>query len=349
LSSSSRPWFVFVVHPRDVDDLRRWGVGQALATFSAGDEELVAKACTIPPIVVGEVRFGFAPYRGELLGAVCMPEELLTPKGQGVILRAVEVAATRASVVGLGGLTGSATGGGLRLVRHLPSGATLTNGSGYTAAVVRANVVEAARAIDGCQGCRVAVVGCTGAIGVAASALIAEAGLDLILIGRTAERARSALAALAPAAVFSGDISDVRHADIVVLLTNEPSTRLTPARLRPGAVVIDVAQPLNIPLASRALFQRRGVIVVDGGIARITDYRCTYDGALPERDAMFACLAETYLFAREGIREHSVGRPTPEHARRMERIAPKYGVTPRPLDLDTAGAPPPRERLLAAV
>jgi fatty aldehyde-generating acyl-ACP reductase len=324
-------------------------MGAALHRLSTDEADFVVRSCKMHPFVIGEIRFGFAPYHGELLCVVTMPETILTPAGQRSIVAATEVAAARgARVLGLGGLTGPATGAGLRLLRHLADGVTLTNGNAYTAAVVRANVLEVVSAANRTERCRVAVVGCTGSVGVAASGLLADAGLDLILVGRTAARARSALSATAPGATFAGDVSAVRDADIVVLLTSEPLARLTPAMVAPDAVVIDFAQPLNIARSSRASFRKRGVLVVDGGVVRIPAYSCSYDLDMPDRGDAFACLAETFLFAREGIREHSVGRPTIDAARRMERIAAKHGVVPRPLEPELRNSAVPEAELVAA-
>jgi hypothetical protein len=53
---------------------------------------------------------------------------------------------------------------------------------------------------------------------------------------------------------------------------------------------------------------------------------------IPIPGATFACLAETYLMAREGMREHSVGAPAPEFALRLEQVAARHGVRPARLD-----------------
>jgi hypothetical protein len=66
-------------------------------------------------------------------------------------------------------------------------------------------------------------------------------------------------------------------------------------------------------------------------LVRIPRYACSQEFFLPDPRDTFACLAETYLFAREGLREHSVGTPSIELAHRLERAARKHGVTPRPL------------------
>jgi fatty aldehyde-generating acyl-ACP reductase len=75
--------------------------------------------------------------------------------------------------------------------------------------------------------------------------------------------------------------------------------------------------------------------VVEGGLVHIPGYTCTYDFGLPDPRDTIAYLAETYLFAREGIRKHSVGRPSAEPACRLERVAQRHGVSPRPLDLES--------------
>src|SRR5262249_59928327 len=98
-----------------------------------------------------------------------------------------------------------------------------------------------------------------------------------------------------------------------------------------STVVIDCAQPANLSRREAARLRMKGIIVVEGGVVRIAQYACGYDFGLAAPDEAFACLAETYLFAEEGIREHSVGRPTVALAQRLEAAAGRYGITARPL------------------
>ena len=67
----------------------------------------------------------------------------------------------------------------------------------------------------------------------------------------------------------------------------------------------------------------------------IPGYSSSAELRMPDRRCTLACLAETYLFAREGIREHSVGHAAVELAVELERIADTYGVRPRELDFDS--------------
>jgi fatty aldehyde-generating acyl-ACP reductase len=317
-----------------MDDLYRIGGTSFVRHYSCSEAELRAKMGSLPPLVAGEIVFGFAAIRGEMLCITRMPEEMTAPCATQAVAKGVELALRRgAGVIGLGALTSPASGGGLKLLRHLPAGVTLTNGNAYTAAVVRHNVAEASAALALDRHARVAVVGATGSVGVPASHLLAEAGFDLILVGRSAKRARHRLGNLADQSVFAGDLDAVRGADVVVLLTSDPSARLAPDQVRAGSVVIDCAQPSNVAASAYDEFRRRRVAVVEGGIVRIPQYTCTLDIGLSDPRNTFACLAETYLFAREGIREHSVGRPSAELAHRLERAAQRHGVIPQPLGL----------------
>lgn len=328
------PWFAFLVHFRDYEDLHRFGGAAFLRRYSHSEAEFRTKMCSLPPMVAGEVGFGFATARGELIGVMRPPEVMLGSRAAQAVAEGLDLALQRgARVVGLGGLTAPATGGGLRLLRRVPAGVTLTNGNAYTAAVVRHNVAEASDTLGLGRCARVAVVGCTGSVGVPASHLLAESGFDLILIGRSAARVRGHLGELVGWTTIADNLDAVREADIVVLLTSDPSARLAPEQVRPGAVVIDCAQPTNVAASAYPAFASRRVAVAPGGIVRIPGYTCSVDFGLPAREETFACLAETYLFAREGIRDHSVGRPSPALARRLERVAQRHGVSPRPLDL----------------
>jgi predicted amino acid dehydrogenase len=332
--STDAPWFGFVGHLRDRGDLYRMGGTSLLRRYSRSDAEFVAKACSLPPLVVGEVRIGFSAVRGEVVALMRLPEEIAAAAGRQAVEEGVRLQVDRgAKFIGLGGLTAPATAGGRTLLAALPAGVTLTNGNAYTAAVARHNVVEACAALGLPRPARVAVVGCTGSVGAAVSPLLAAAGFELILVGRSAQRARTLLGSLVGDAVFSGDLASLHDADVVLVLTSDESAKLCPDLLSPGAVVVDITQPRNIPPEDYAEFARRGVEVVEGGIVRIPGYTCTYDLNVPSPGDTFACLAETYLFSREGIREHSVGRPTADLALLMERLAHRHGIVPRPLDL----------------
>jgi predicted amino acid dehydrogenase len=330
--SAQPPAFVFLTHLRDDDDLGRIGASDFLRRYSDDEDDFRRKMCGLPPLVAGEISFGFSPVRGEVVVVMRKPDELLAPRGWRAVLDGLEVALARgAQVIGLGALIAPATAGGARLLRHLPVGVTLTNTNAYTAVLVQANVHEAARALGLGHRAQVAVIGCTGSVGVPASRLLADDGFPLVLVGRTTERVRRHLADLEGKARVAAGLDSAFGSDVVVLLTSDESARLTPEHVSPGAIVIDFAQPANVTPTAAVEFERRGVTVVEGGIVRIPDYWCSVDLGLADPADTTACVAEAYLFAREGIQAHSVGRPAPEVARRLERAALRHGVRPQPL------------------
>lgn len=332
------PWFSFLIHPRDTTDLHAVPGSSLIAQHSATEEEFATKICSLPATVVGTVAFGFSPVWGELIAVIRMPGTVLRPEGRKLILDAAMLSAKRGTrVIGLGALTAPATRGGLTLVPELPRQVTVTTGNAFTAAVVRRNVEEASRFLGLGLGASVAVLGATGSVGAAASQLMLDAGFELTLIGRNAARVERELGHLAGRAKLSVSSSDVAACDIVVLLTSDPSAQITPGLVRSGAVVIDFAQPPNIAAAASRQFAVCGVHVAQGGFVRIPGYHCTTDLRFPDRRSTLACLAETYLFAREGIHEHSVGHATVGLAREMESLAERHGIAMRPLGLTPLG------------
>jgi fatty aldehyde-generating acyl-ACP reductase len=345
------PWFTFLVHPRDFEDL--WVVpGAALVDqHSTSDAEFQEKMLSLPPTVIGDVRFGFAPVHGEVVAVLCMPDEILHLRGRQGIIEAVEVAVGRGTpVIGLGALTAPATRGGAALLPLVPRGVTVTTGNAYTAAIAFRNAMEAISELNQSGPVRVAVVGCTGSVGVATARLLDRAGLDLILIGRSKHRVNRELPDVAPRATVSEQRDDIAGADVVLLLTGDPTAQLEPGMPRPGSIVIDLAHPFNIPPRRFGEFQARDIRVAQGGLVEIPGYSSTAELRLPDRHCTLACLAETYLFAREGIREHSVGHASVELAIELEDIADRYGVGPRKLDLDGWKPPaaPVAGRMIAA-
>ncbi|MGP4028726.1 hypothetical protein [Actinomadura sp. 3N407] len=326
------PWFVFLGHPRDRRDLHSIGGSSLIFDHSESEDEFEEKLCSLPPTVVGGITFGFAPIRGEMICVMRMPNQIL--RARDAIAEGVQIAADRgAKVVGLGALTAPATRGGRTLLDTLPRGVTLTNGNAYTAAVARHNVIEAAEYLGLGSQASVAIVGCTGSVGTAASRLLAEDGFDLILVGRTERRVRRELGDLCDGHRVTSGQSELKAAQIILLLTSDSTAHLVPEVVQPGAVIIDLTHPRNIDPSEFPAFSQYDVQVAQGGQVLIPDYHNTMELQLAEGRNTIACLAETYLFAKEGITEHSVGNPPTELARELSEVADLHGVHPARLNL----------------
>jgi fatty aldehyde-generating acyl-ACP reductase len=337
------PWFTFVIHLRSHGDLEKWGATAKMR----GPEGRAWRDRVLqgPPLHASTFSFRSNPAVGDLIVIPRLPEDVIYGDGPRLVARAVEIAYARgARVVGLGGLTAPATRGGASLLPSLPPDLTLTNGNALTAAAVRANVLDASEFL-GCRRPRVAILGSTGSVGTAASQLLSEDDVDLLLIGRSTERARQAGPATANRIRYSGELADVAEADVILVLTSGTNAELKPGYFDGGRerVVIDVAQPPNIALEHREEFRRRRVRVVRGGWVKMSGAISSHaheevmtDGEpAAERGSAPACLAETYLFAMDGIREHAVGPGSPELARLLERIAKRRGVSVCSLPLET--------------
>jgi fatty aldehyde-generating acyl-ACP reductase len=322
------PSFGFIVHPRTEKDIFGAKCFSLLREMSTDDADFVARVCSLAPTVVGEVLFGFSPFRGEIMAIPCLSEDVPTARGRRAIAQAAKIMADRgARVIGLGALTSPATAAGSWLVDQIPAGLTITNGNGYTAAVLLSNVLETVGALGLARPSRVCVVGCTGSVGQTLSRLLAELPLDLVLIGRRAAKVRKMFRDVAPKAKFSDELADVATADVIVLLTSAPSARIGLGMLGVGSVVIDASEPPNVSEKDAAMWSD-WVTVTRGGRVSIPSYHCTCAIGFESSVNTFACLAETYLFVREGISEHSIGSPTPDFVRRIERVARRHGVGP---------------------
>jgi len=114
-----------------------------------------------------------------------------------------------------------------------------------------------------------------------------------------------------------------------VLLASGESARIEGDSIPDGSVVLDFAQPPNIAKELRASLEERGVTTLESGLVRISGYQTTCDWGFKHPDTSFACLAETILFSKEGLTDHSVGSPSIDFVQRMARTAEKHGMTAR--------------------
>ncbi|GGK31482.1 hypothetical protein GCM10008955_26660 [Deinococcus malanensis] len=147
----------------------------------------------------------------------------------------------------------------------------------------------------------------------------------LTLVARNAQR----LHALRDDLVSGGadahatlDMSDVRKADLVVLLTSATDAVLRSEHLKPGAVVLDDTQPRNTDAS--LLDTRLDVTILDGGLVEIPGNYMRGSIGLP-RGVAYACLAETLLLGLSGHRGHfSIGASTVDQAEHMVSLAQRY-------------------------
>lgn len=349
---SSQPHFSFLVHPRGQlsDDLAR--VWPPLGHLPEALCDNALRRLPVPPVVMARVEIG-----GQRIGSIVLvpfgARHLLDQPSEGRrrVTRAVDKAVSLgSSIVGLGALTATVTGGGASLRRRTDVG--VTNGNAFTAAIVDTQArALLADAVHPASDRHVAVVGATGSVGSAVTRLLARdrAVGRLTLVARSAPK----LAALAGetsalvSTLATHRMDAVASADLVILLTASADAVLGSEHLAPGAVVLDATQPRN---TSPDLAERRpDVLVVDGGVVDIPSLRLLGgDIGLPDGRA-YACFAETALLALTGHHGHfAIGAPPVElvdHARALASDLSHLGFTAgaptsfgRPVTLGPRGA-----------
>ncbi len=188
----------------------------------------------------------------------------------------------------------------------------VTTGTAYTIATALEATMQAAKQVGIDLGsCRAVVIGATGTIGGACSAILNTKVRHLTLVARNKQRLGDLALSLKQrvgAELETADQTDaaIEQADLIICCTNTPATLIDAGRLKPGAVVCDVSQPHNIDLD--AAMQRKDVLVLDGGIVRPPgDVNFNFNFGLAPGLA-FACIAETMILALEGKYEsYSLG------------------------------------------
>ncbi|MFE0423656.1 aminotransferase class III-fold pyridoxal phosphate-dependent enzyme [Streptomyces sp. NPDC058953] len=240
-----------------------------------------------------------------------------------------------ALLAGLGGATSIVGDRGLWTAQQV--GIPVTSGNSLTVYAAHEEVRYVVRLLGlPVEDTRIAVVGYPGSIGLAVAKLLLADGFELDLVCRSGNRSPGALLRhLDPA-----DHPRVRLVDDVALCSDR--TRIyvcassvgglvTPEKLRPGSVVVDVALPRDV---TEAPHDDRDVVIVDGGLVSAVPEVVVGDGSLPSPTRQLnGCLAETVVLALEGRAESfSLGRELDlDRVRTIGALAAKHGFVPVPL------------------
>lgn len=322
--------FAFIVHPRAevaADMGRRWA---PLGAVPDAAWEWAMGRLPLPTIPWGDVRVrATGDVVGHILTVPLGARQMLTSRRAwtiGKIERAVDRAERLgAEVVGLGALTAPVTGGGRKLRQR--DGLGITNGNAFTAAMTHQGILRLLPLLPANP--HIAFVGATGSVGGCVVRLAVEDDLaaEVTLVARNRRRLnelRDAVRARRPATAVHAtvDIDDIRHADLVVVMTSSATALVTADHLKPGAIVLDDTQPRNTDPA--ILDQRPDVLVVDGGMARVEGLEVRADVGVPQGYA-YACLCETMLLALADHRGNfCTDGATVAQARHMQRLADDF-------------------------
>lgn len=304
--------FAFVMHPLTVGFIHRhpsfrW-------TRYLPDPWVERVAAHMRPFCVGRIAGGRSPVTGQRIEGLLYslgstPRQMLTRPARFTYDRlgaAARAAAGRGSrLLGLGAFTKVVGDAGVTVARE--ASIPVTSGNSLTVAATLETAKEVAKRLawpDLAYG-RAMVIGATGSIGSVCARLLAAALRDVVLVSiepdRLAALERRILAEVPGARVVTATSSEawIGDCDLVVTATSAFGQRvLDISKVRPGAVILDVALPPDLGEEEARL--RPDVLVVESGEVMIPGpAHSTYDIGLAP-GVVYACLAESAVLAMEG-------------------------------------------------
>jgi len=273
----------------------------------------------------------FDKAEGWTVGVALTPQQMMALPKEKVrkkILEAVLFSQEKlgAELLMLGALTAPLTSAGKWLVENPKVKLNITTGNTYTAAISIKGAEKAAElaGLDFSK-IKMAIVGAAGVIGEAVTKYFNQKGVNLILV----ERAEEKFERLKPSLVgknykLTCNLAEIIDADLVVTATSHPEALIRPEFLKNNAVVIDVAEPPDVP--SNIEEERPDVICIDGGRVRWDNIDCGMDIGTPKHVG-FACMTEVIMQALEERRENYVGSVDLNHMKETIEWGEKYGLT----------------------
>jgi len=320
--------FAFIAHPRDLNDVpRKFPFAALLPT------RLVELWFRHQWPFVGSYVTGLKTRDGkEVTGAI-----LFSPPTTDQMIRNPRLARKRvyqtarlaekmgARIAGLGAFTSIVTKDGKDLQGKVKVG--LTTGNAHSAAIAVQNVLNAAALTNlSLPYSTVAIVGGAGSVGSACAKLLSRLVAKLILVDIKKEELKKVLQQLhgRPCQMDGTTCIDaVKQADIIIAATNSPRTLITAEHLKPGAIVIDAAQPKNV--SEQVPHKRPDVLVIESAIVSTPGVECNFDLGLGTGETL-GCLSELMILTVIGWQgDYSLGKADPNQAAEMIKIGRELG------------------------
>ena len=312
--------FAFIGHPRTLDDVPRKFPFARLLPMRLVNRWFRYQWPFVASYITGLKMADGTPTTGAMLISPLTTEQMIrNPRlARQRVLETVRLAEKMgATIAGLGAFTSIVTRDGRDLEGKVQLG--LTTGNPHSAAIAVQNVLEAASLTNlSLPHATAAIVGGAGSVGSACAKMLARLVARLVIIDIKKDALQTLVAELAgePAVVESTSTLDlVREADIVIAATNNPYVLLTAAHLKPGAIVIDAAQPKNV--SEEIPRQRPDVIVIESAVVETPGVDVHFDLDLAPGEAL-GCLSETMILTAIGWHGHySLGKADPSLAAHM--------------------------------
>lgn len=251
-----------------------------------------------------------------------------------MILRSVRLAENMgAKMVGLGALLASVTNGGQELLSR--TSISLTTGRTMTALTVFQFTLQALELLEErIENITVAIVGAAGSVGGATALLLEKAGAKnfiLIDIERKSERVEKLMRDINSSGHLnirkSHRIGDIKDADVIVTATNTPEALVLSDDVKPGAIVVDDAQPSDV---HPDVMKRDDVLVLSAGVLHTPGILSHFNFSLAKRDENFSCLGEVLLLMKEGLYENHFAIGAFEYSQigLLKNLAEREGFVP---------------------
>jgi putrescine aminotransferase len=323
------PTFGFLVHPLSELTLRvfaarglKWPILWARPGDThrfAFDAALISRVTTFPRII-GD---SGAECSGEIIGIPALPAFMLADQERSVALitHAIQTLAADRDLIGLGGLCAIVGSRGQEVQRRVDK--PTTTGHSLTCWAAAETVQTLLEALTSCPRFRprALIVGFPGTMATALVEVLAERGIPVEVGARSmGARHQSWLEDLraqtgAPIPAWT-DMDAALAEKGIVIGASSVGGELASANLRPGTIVVDVAQPLDTTPAQRA---RTDLLIVEGEMVSLPrasgdSWRSFWSGlynfSVGQVDRrVFACLAEPMVLCLEGkLESFSLGR-----------------------------------------
>ncbi|MEM8532440.1 MAG: serine carboxypeptidase [Chloroflexota bacterium] len=331
--------FAFVIHPLSTRFIAKH---PALRWTQYLPQRLVERtAAQIPPLYVSRIRGVRSKATGKeieglLFSLGATPRALMKNPPSFAYRRLIRAArmAERmgAKLMGLGAFTSVVGDAGITVAQKSDIG--ITSGNSLTVAATLEAAKRAVRLMGGpVDKGRAVVIGATGSIGSVCARLIAQAVGDVVLVAPRPERLLSLkqqieqetpgarVVATTRADAYLGD------ADLIITTTSALTGKVINVdKLKPGAVVCDVARPPDVKEEDAE--RRPDILVIESGeILLPGEPDFGFDIGLPPGTA-YACLAETALLAMAGkFEDYTLGRNIEmDRVKEMYRLMNEHGL-----------------------
>lgn len=331
--------FAFVIHPLNMGFIHKHPVF-GIFTKRLPSRLVEETAAYMPPMHLAKITGGQSPttgtkIEGHLITLAATPRMMMKHNAYFTYRRlhwAARIAERRgARIMGLGAFTSVVGDAGVTVAHE--ADIAITSGNSLTVAATLESAKIAARMMgaEDLSGLRLMVVGATGSIASACSRLAAMATRDVVLVSIEPEKLielkrtiqRETPGARVTIATRTADL--VADCDVIITATSAFGQRVIDVtQCKPGAVICDVARPLDINPAEAAL--RPDILVIESGEVLIPgDVDFGYDIGLPPKTA-YACLAETALLAMDGrFEDFTLGRNLdPNRVKEIWRLYNKH-------------------------